>query len=135
MSKTKKSKCTAPATDFSLLLRLCAADDLRVDTSPLEPYPGKWAELQVEGMLWVCKALAATDEPVWYRDRIGCHLTKRFRTIIFRMSAMDDFLPESMCVGRRMDQQLTLLVPFFRKWGRRFEFLRNADDNIDVKLT
>ena len=132
MSRTKKSKRTGPARDFSLLLRLCAIDELRIDSSPLEPYAGKWAEQQVEGMLWVCKALAATDDPVWYRDRIGFHLSKRFRRIIFRMSAMDEFLPQSMFVGRRMDPQLSLLVPFFRKWGRRFDFWRNADDNIDV---
>lgn len=132
MSATKKSKWTEPATASSLLWRLWATDHQCLDSYPFEPYSGKRAELQIDGMIQACEALAATDEPVWYHDRIGFHLTKRFRRIIYRMSAMDELLPESMFVGRRMDPQLSLLVPFFRKWGRRFDFWRIANDNIDV---
>ena len=45
---------------------------------------------------------------------------------------MDECLPEEMFVGRRMNEQLTLLVPFFRKWGRRLTFFQVAGDKVDA---
>lgn len=116
----------------SLLIRQCTADTLSLGSCGLERFAGLKAQVHVEGIIRECELLAATDGPVWYRDRIGYHVGKKFRSILYRMMAMDECLPEEMFVGRRMNEQLSLLVPFFRKWGRRLAFFEVASDNIDV---
>ena len=99
--------------------------------SPLETHALNRVKWQLEAIAKVTKAVAASDDPAYYEERIGIRLSKvvlKLWQVIDRMDDLYNVTLEGLC----LDPHLRVMVPLFRKWSGKLRWWRTPHGGLSL---